>query len=203
MKKSLRLGLTGGIGSGKSTVAQFLSESGAAIFDADAISRTLTQPGGRAMPALLAEFGENMVNSDGAMNRDAMRALVFSDPLSKQRLEAIIHPLIGQVMQEQTQAALEEGKTLLVYDVPLLVEAGDRWRKQLDLVCVIDCSPETQMSRVLARSAMSQSEVERIIYHQVSRSQRLACADLVITNEGITLAQLKQQVNDMLASFGL
>jgi dephospho-CoA kinase len=132
-----------------------------------------------------------------------MRALVFSDPFSKRRLEAIIHPLVSQVMQEHAQAALDSGKACLVYDIPLLVEAGTRWRKQLDFVFVIDCSPEIQMSRVLARSPMPASEVTQIISQQASRSQRLACADVVLLNEDITLAQLKQQAHEMMASFGL
>jgi dephospho-CoA kinase len=202
-RKPLRLGLTGGIGSGKSTVARIMASAGAAVMDADAISRALTLPGGRAIPAILAEFGEQLIAPDGAMNRDAMRALVFSNPESKRQLEAIIHPLVGQVLQEESIAALAAGHACLVYDVPLLVESGERWRRQVNLVCVVDCGVETQIQRVMSRSQLGQAEIERIILQQASRQQRLDCADAVIFNEGIDLAHLKQLVHEMMARFGL
>jgi dephospho-CoA kinase len=197
------LGLTGGIGSGKSTVASILASAGAAVMDADAISRSLTLPGGRAIPAILAEFGEQLIAPDGAMDRDAMRALVFSNPQSKRQLEAIIHPLVGQVLQEESHAALAAGHACLVYDVPLLVESGERWRRQVDWVCVVDCEVETQIQRVMHRNQLSRAEIERIISQQANRQQRLDCADAVIFNEGIDLAQLKQMVHEMMARFGL
>ena len=202
-RKPLRLGLTGGIGSGKSTVASILASAGAAVMDADAISRSLTLPGGRAIPAILAEFGEQLIAPDGAMDRDAMRALVFSNPQSKRQLEAIIHPLVGQVLQEESHAALAAGHACLVYDVPLLVESGERWRRQVDWVCVVDCEVETQIQRVMRRNQLSRAEIERIISQQASRQQRLSCADAVIFNEGIDLAHLKQLVHEMMARFGL
>ena len=202
-RKPLRLGLTGGIGSGKSTVASILASAGAAVMDADAVSRSLTLPGGRAIPAILAEFGEQLIAPDGAMDRDAMRALVFSNPQSKRQLEAIIHPLVGQVLQEESHAALAAGHACLVYDVPLLVESGERWRRQVDWVCVVDCEVETQIQRVMHRNQLSRAEIERIISQQASRQQRLDCADAVIFNEGIDLAQLKQLVHEMMARFGL
>jgi dephospho-CoA kinase len=202
-RKPLRLGLTGGIGSGKSTVASIMASAGAAVMDADAISRSLTMPGGRAIPAILAEFGEQLIAPDGAMNRDAMRALVFSNPESKRQLEAIIHPLVGQVLQEESVAAIAAGHACLVYDVPLLVESGERWRRQVDLVCVVDCGVETQIQRVMSRNQLGRTEIERIISQQASRQQRLDCADAVIFNEGIDLAHLKQLVHEMMARFGL
>jgi dephospho-CoA kinase len=202
-RKPLRLGLTGGIGSGKSTVASIMASLGAAVMDADAISRSLTMPGGRAISAILAEFGEQLIASDGAMNRDAMRALVFSNPESKRQLEAIIHPLVGQVLQEESVAAIAAGHACLVYDVPLLVESGERWRRQVDLVCVVDCEVETQIQRVMSRNQLGRTEIERIISQQASRQQRLGCADAVIFNEGIDLANLKQLVHEMMARFGL
>jgi dephospho-CoA kinase len=202
-RKPLRLGLTGGIGSGKSTVASIMASAGAAVMDADAISRALTLPGGRAIPAILAEFGEQLIAPDGAMNRDAMRALVFSNPESKRQLEAIIHPLVGQVLQEESIAAIAAGHVCLVYDVPLLVESGERWRRQVDWVCVVDCGVETQIQRVMSRSQLGRAEIERIISQQASRQQRLDCADAVIFNEGIDLAHLKQLVHEMMARFGL
>ena len=202
-RKPLRLGLTGGIGSGKSTVASILARAGAAVMDADAISRSLTQPGGRAIPAILAEFGETLISPDGAMDREAMRALVFSNPSSKRQLEAIVHPLVGQVLQEQSHAAVAAGHTCLVYDVPLLVESGDRWRRQVDWVCVVDCEVETQIQRVMARNQLGRADIERIISQQASRQQRLACADAVIFNEGIDLTHLEHLVHEMMARFGL
>jgi len=202
-RQPVRLGLTGGIGSGKSTVAAFLAQAGAAVMDADAISRTLTQAGGLAIPAILAEFGESLITPDGAMNRDAMRALVFSNPQTKRQLEAIIHPLVAQALQAQTQAAMEAGKHCLVFDVPLLVESGERWRRQVDWVCVVDCQTETQIQRVMARNPLSRPEIEAIMAQQASRAQRLAHADVVIYNDGLDLDQLQTAVHDMLARFGL
>ncbi len=203
MSSPVRLGLTGGIGSGKSTVAALLAEAGAAIMDADAISRALTLPGGQAIPAILAAFGETFITPEGAMDRDAMRQRVFSDPLAKRQLEAIIHPLVASNLQAQTQAALDVGKSCLVFDVPLLVESGDRWRRQVDWVWVVDCQTDTQIQRVIQRNQLSSEAIHSIIAQQASRQQRLACADAVIYNDGIDLTQLKQQVREMMARFGL
>jgi dephospho-CoA kinase len=202
-RKPFRLGLTGGIGSGKSTVASILARAGAAVMDADAISRSLTLPGGRAIPAILAQFGEKLIAPDGAMDRDAMRALVFSNPQSKRLLEAIIHPLVGQVLQEQSSAAISAGHACLVYDIPLLVESGERWRSQVDWICVVDCEVETQIQRVMARNELGRHDVEQIISQQASRQQRLAIADTVIFNDGIDLAHLEHLVHEMMARFGL
>jgi dephospho-CoA kinase len=197
MRQPVRLGLTGGIGSGKSTVAAFMAQAGAAVMDADAISRALTQAGGQAIPAILAQFGETLITPEGAMNRDAMRALVFSNPQTKRQLEAIIHPLVAQALQAQTQAAIEAGKKCLVFDVPLLVESGERWRRQVDWVCVVDCQTDTQIQRVMVRNQLSQPEIE------ASRAQRLASADGVIYNDGLDLDQLQTAVHEMMARFGL
>ena len=198
-----RIGLTGGIGSGKSTVAGRLAERGAAIIDAGAISRSLTAPGGRAIEAIRQQFGEAMIAADGAMDRQAMRARVFSDPQARQQLEAIIHPLVGQITQEQAQAALQVGQRCLVHDVPLLVESGMRWRSQVDRILVVDCDTDTQRQRVVARSALAPEEVDRIISQQATRAQRLACADLVIFNQGLDLEGLRQQVRETARHFGL
>ena len=203
MRQPVRLGLTGGIGSGKSTVAAFLAQAGAAVMDADAISRALTQAGGQAIPAILAQFGETLITPEGAMNRDAMRALVFSNPQTKRQLEAIIHPLVAQALQAQTQAAIEAGKKCLVFDVPLLVESGERWRRQVDWVCVVDCQTDTQIQRVMARNQLSRPEIEAIMAQQASRAQRLASADGVIYNDGLDLDQLQTAVHEMMARFGL
>jgi len=203
MRQPVRLGLTGGIGSGKSTVAAFMAQAGAAVMDADAISRSLTQAGGQAIPAILAEFGETLITPEGAMNREAMRALVFANPQTKRQLEAIIHPLVAQGLQAQTQAAIQAGKNCLVFDVPLLVESGERWRRQLDWVCVVDCQTNTQIQRVMARSQLARPEIEAIMAQQASRAQRLASADAVIYNDGLDLDQLQTAVHEMMARFGL
>ena len=198
-----RLGLTGGIGSGKSTVAAMLAEQGAIIIDADAISRGLTAPGGRAIPEIRRLFGDVMVAADGAMDRQAMRSKVFSDPTARQLLESIIHPLVSQITQEQLQSAVQHGARCIVHDVPLLVESGERWRSQVDRVLVIDCEPATQRERVLARNGLPPEEVDRIIGQQASRQQRLACADLVIFNQGLSLEALRQHVREAALHFGL
>ncbi|MEY2769773.1 MAG: Dephospho-CoA kinase [Pseudomonadota bacterium] len=192
--RTWRIGLTGGIGSGKSTVAGMLRELGAAVIDADAISRGLTAAGGAALPEIARQFGTHMIGADGALDRSAMRQLVFADPAARQRLEAIIHPLVGQQTAERAQAALAQGCRVLVHDVPLLVEAGERWRRQLDRVWVVDCEEATQRERVMARSGLSAAEVQAIIDQQARRQQRLACADGVIRNEGLDLAALREQV---------
>ena len=202
-RQPVRLGLTGGIGSGKSTVAALLADAGAAVLDADAISRSLTQAGGQAIPAILAEFGEKLITPEGAMDRDAMRSLVFSNPQTKRQLEAILHPLVALGLQAQTQAAIDAGKTCLVFDVPLLVESGDRWRRQVDRVVVVDCDEDTQCQRVMQRSGLSAGEIRRIIGLQATRAQRLACADAVIFNQGLDLAELEAQVTQVAADFGL
>jgi dephospho-CoA kinase len=201
--RTWRIGLTGGIGSGKSTVAGFLARRGAAIIDADAISRSLTAPGGRAMAAIAHTFGEAMVGPDGAMNRQAMRERIFQDPHAKHQLEHIIHPLVGQITAEQAQTALQTGHRVLVFDVPLLVESGERWRKQVDRVIVVDCDTETQNQRVMARSGLSALEVERIVAQQATRAQRLACADITLVNQGLNFDELDAQVAQMAADFGL
>jgi len=188
-----RLGLTGGIGSGKSTVGQMLVDAGAALIDADAISRSTTAPGGSALAAICQTFGTEYITAEGALDRDRMRTLVFSDASAKQRLEAIIHPLVAVATHAQANAALQAGQTLLVFDVPLLVESG-RWRAQLDGVLVVDCEVATQIERVMTRSGLSEAAVQAIIDAQATRLQRLGAADWVIVNEGISLEILRANV---------
>jgi dephospho-CoA kinase len=201
--RTWRIGLTGGIGSGKSTVAGFLARRGAAVIDADAISRSLTAPGGRAMADIAHTFGAAMLSLDGAMDRQAMRERIFRDPQAKRQLEHIIHPLVSQITAEQAQAAVQSGHRVLVFDVPLLVESGERWRKQLDRVIVVDCDTETQTQRVMARSGLSAEEVKRIVAQQASRAQRLACADLVVVNQGLSFDNLDSLIGQVAADFGL
>ena len=190
----LRLGLTGGIGSGKSTVAQMLAARGAAVIDSDAIARSVTAANGSAMPAIAEAFGKEFVTPEGALDRDRMRALVFSDPSAKLRLEAIVHPLVGMATQAQAQAAIQAGHTLLVFDVPLLVESP-RWRKLVDKVLVVDCLESTQIERVIARSGLARDAVQNIIQAQATRAQRLAAADITLFNEGLDLEQLQVAVD--------
>jgi dephospho-CoA kinase len=188
------IGLTGGIGSGKSTVAKMLAEEGIPIIDADALSRGLTQAGGAAMAAISQAFGAGMIAQDGSLNRDAMRALMLQDACAKARLEAIIHPLVGQQINAQLAKAHGSGAALAVVDIPLLAEGGAQWRGRLDAVWVVDCLPATQIARVQARSGWPLAQVEAVMAAQISWQRRLACADAVISNEGVSLAQLKDQV---------
>lgn len=188
-----RIGLTGGIGSGKSTVASLLAQRGAAVIDADAIARAVTSAEGAAIPLITRTFGADFVDAQGALDRERMRALVFSDPAAKSRLEAIVHPLVGQETLRQTQMAIANGHTCLVFDVPLLIESG-RWRQQVDRVLVVDCSPDTQIKRVMARSALSREMVLSIVQAQSPSAVRLAAADWVIYNDGLSLDALANEV---------
>ena len=203
MQRSLqRIGLTGGIGSGKSTVARVLVECGAALIDADAISRQLTAPGGAAISALASQFGPQIITAEGAMDRDRMRQLAFNDPALNKQLEAIIHPLISQESLRQSSAAVDAGCACIVFDIPLLVESG-RWRQQLDRVLVVDCAEDTQIARVMARNGLTREGVEKIIAAQASRAQRLAAADICICNEGLSLQALARLVRQLAPRFGL
>ena len=198
-----RIGLTGGIGSGKSTVAGMLAARGAAVIDADAISRSLTATGGRAIAAIAQVFGRHMIDAQGALDRQAMRQEVFKNPESKKQLEAIVHPLVSQITQEQAQAAIHAGQHVLVFDVPLLVESGERWRKQVDRVVVVDCDAQTQRQRVVARSGLALDEIDRIMAQQAPRSARLAVADAVIFNQDLPLSELEAKVAQLAVNFGL
>ena len=189
----IRLGLTGGIGSGKSTVAQMLVGHGATLIDADAISRATTASGGAAIGQIAAQFGHDAINADGALKRDVMRQRVFADPGARQQLEAIIHPLVSSESARQIEAARQAGSPWVLFDIPLLVESK-RWRQQLDKVLVIDCQVATQISRVTQRSGWTQEAVKKVIALQATRIQRLAAADLVIYNDGLSLDELAVQV---------
>lgn len=192
----LRIGLTGGIGSGKSTVAGQLVAQGAALVDTDAIAKALTAPGGAAMPAIGEAFGAQMVDSDGALDRDRMRALAFADPLARKRLEAIIHPLIGDQARQAADAAERSGAPAVVFDVPLLTESA-HWRARVDRVLVVDCTRDTQIQRVMARSGWAKETVLRVIQQQAARERRRAIADAIIFNETLTLAALEKEVRGL------
>lgn len=199
MRPALRLGLTGGIGSGKSTVAQLLHERGATVIDADAISRACTQPGGSAMPAVAQSFGPAFIAHDGSLDRQRMRDHVFTNPDARRLLESIVHPLVAQEIQRQAKTATAHG---LVFDVPLLVESP-RWRPQLDLVLVVDCETATQIRRVTSRSGLERTAIEGIISSQSPRHKRLAVADLVIFNNGNEIQPLRRIVGQLADQIGL
>lgn len=186
-----KLGLTGGIGSGKSKVAEILASHGASVVDTDEIAHSLTAAGGAAMPAIGQNFGPSVLTEDGALDRVRMRERVFADAEQRKRLERILHPMIAEAVQARAQAA--DG-LYVVFVVPLLVESG-RWRDRLDRLCVVDCDAPTQIARVQARNGMTPERVQSILDVQATREERLAAADDVIRNTGDTsLASLQEQV---------
>ena len=192
----LRIGLTGGIGSGKTTVARRFAALGALVVDTDAVAHALTAPGGAAIAAIAAAFGPDLIAADGAMDRAKMRALVFEHPEQRLRLEAILHPMIGDATRAQASRA--DAGQAIVFDVPLLTESGT-WRARVDRVLVVDCAEATQVARVISRSGWSAEAVQRIIAQQASRVQRRAIADAVIVNEGLELTQLDAEVDALWA----
>jgi dephospho-CoA kinase len=189
----MRIGLTGGIGSGKSTVASLLVDAGATLIDTDAIARAITRPQGAAMPAIEAEFGRSVIAVDGGLDRTRMRELAFADTAARKRLEAILHPLIGAECERQAAASVSQ---MIVFDVPLLVESK-RWRVLVDRVLVVDATEETQVQRVVARSGWAPEAVRAVIAQQADRDMRRAAADAVIFNEKMSLAELSDQVRDL------
>jgi dephospho-CoA kinase len=200
-----RIGLTGGIGSGKSTVARLLVACGAVLVDADAIARQVTAAGGAAVKEIASQFGDQVITAEGAMDRDRMRQLAFNDPAARQRLEDIIHPLVRQETMRQSEQAVKAamgGGACIVFDIPLLVESG-RWRQQVDHVLVVDCSEATQIARVMARNGWTREAVEKIMAGQASRAQRLAAADSCIYNDGLSLEALDLLVRQLASRFGL
>lgn len=188
--ESLRIGLTGGIGSGKSTVASIWADAGAEVIDTDAIARQLTAPGGRAIPAILAAFGPRSVDERGALDRAYMRTTAFQDPLVKRELEAILHPMITAETQERASVSTSD---VIVFDVPLLVESG-RWRARVHRVLVVDCELDTQVARVVQRSHWPPEAVHAVIAQQATRERRRAAADAVIYNDGLDREALQRQV---------
>ena len=173
------IGLTGGIGSGKSMVADLFAQLGASVIDTDAIAHSLTTPGGVAIPALREAFGDAYLTPEGALNRAAMRELVFSDVSARHQLESILHPMIGQ---QSMLAALAAVGDYLIFVVPLLVESG-RWQERVDRVLVVDCPESLQVERVMRRNSLSAIQVQAIMASQAGRSERLAAADDVIVND--------------------
>lgn len=198
----MRVGLTGGIGSGKSTVARMLVDCGAVLIDADAISRAVTAAGGAAIAPVAAQFGTQAIAADGAMDRDFIRQLVFDDPAARSRLEAIIHPLVGFESLRQAEQAMRTGSACVLFDIPLLVESG-RWRQQLGKVLVVDCTEATQVARVIVRNGWTPEAVQKVMAGQASRAARRAAADICLFNDGLQLDELELAVEEISRSFGL
>lgn len=195
MKKYV-VGLTGGIGSGKSAVADIFRELGITVVDTDQIAHELTAGSGAAMPAILKRFGAQFVAADGALDRARMRALAFGDPKARRDLEAILHPMIRTCSQAQVDAATS---TYVLLVVPLLLESGD-YRKRVNRVLVIDCDEDTQVARVRRRSGLEADQVRAIIAAQVPRATRLALADDVIRNDR-ELSDLRREVERLHARY--
>jgi dephospho-CoA kinase len=192
MSGRFTVGLTGGIGSGKSVVARLFAERGVTIVDTDQIARGLTIPGGAAMPDIIAEFGPDMADAQGAMDRARMRELVFREPDAKRRLEAILHPRIRDAVA--AAAAIATGP-YTIFDVPLLVESG-AWKDRVDRVLVVDCPEEVQVARVMARNGLPEDQVRAIMAAQVPRATRLAAADDIVNNGG-QLEDLPPQIEHL------
>jgi dephospho-CoA kinase len=189
----LRFGLTGGIGSGKSTVGALLASLGAVVIDTDLIARRLTMPGGAAIETIRTAFGAEYIAPDGSLDRPRMRLAAFDDSSVRSRLEGILHPLIGREVEHEAAAAPADAGAL-VYDVPLLIESG-RWRSRVDAVWVVDCDEVLQVERVTARPGWSEAAARAVILHQATRRERRAGADAVIHNQGISLVDLADEVH--------
>ena len=200
--RPLRLGVTGGIGSGKSTFAAMLRDCGAALIDADAIARAVTEAGGPAIGGIRDTFGADYIDKQGALDRVRMRALVFADAGAKERLEAIVHPLVGNAIAQAAAVAAQAGQRLIVFDIPLLTESP-RWARQLDAVLVVDCREESQVARVQARNGLTEDAIRAIMATQSSRAVRRAAADFVVYNDALTLSDLQTKARQVAAGFGL
>ncbi len=196
MQTTLRLGVTGGIGSGKSTVCQRLIGMGASVIDADAISRACTAVGGPALPAIAQAFGDAVFKAPGVLDRDRLRDLVFDDPQARERLQALLHPMIAAEIERQTAQAIVREVPCIAFDIPLLVEST-RWRPNLHRVLVVDCSPATQIQRVGQRSGLDAISVKKIMSNQSSRAARLQSADFVIFNESLSIDEIDAQLGAM------
>ena len=187
-----RIGLTGGIGSGKSTLGQMMVARGIPLVDADAIAHQVTASQGAGIEPIRRQFGDAFIDAQGALDRARMRQHVFSNPSAKLALQSLLHPLIHQRILEEVAKTAKEGKTMVLIDIPLLVESS-HWRGQLDKVIVVDCAEATQVRRVMARNHMAEADVRQIMANQAKRSQRLAAADVVVFNDPDDLAHLQAQ----------
>lgn len=186
------VGLTGGIGSGKTAVSDRLAQLGAGVIDTDLIAHQITALNGAAIPLIRKQFGSEFIDPHGALDRVKMRSLVFADPQARKTLETITHPLIREETISQAKGLIEAKVPYLVFVVPLLIESGN-WLSLLDYLVVVDCSEETQIERVMHRSKLARNEVERILKAQASRQERIAHADMLIENQG-SLSDLEADV---------
>jgi len=184
------VGLTGGIGSGKSAAADRFAARGATVVDTDAIAHALTAAGGRAMPDIREAFGSSVIAADGSLDRAAMRALAFAEPQVRKRLEAILHPLIRE---ESERHCREAPSIYVILAVPLLIESGS-YRERCDRICVVDCPESLQIERVKARSGLDEAQIRAIMAAQATREQRRAAADDIVDNGG-TLTELNAQID--------
>jgi dephospho-CoA kinase len=191
---AMLVGLTGGIGSGKSTVAALLGRHGASLIDADAISRAATARGGAAIDQIAEQFGEEYLMPDQSLDRDRMRSLAFADRAVRTKLEAIVHPIVGAEIQRQVDLALGQRVQCIAIEIPLLVESG-RWRKRLGRVLAVDCSEQTQVRRIAKRSGLETAQAMKIIKAQASRDARLLAADIVVQNDLDSMTALEAQVD--------
>ena len=186
------IGLTGGIGSGKTAVSDLLGELGAGIIDTDLISHQITAPSGKAIPLIAKAFGADFIDPQGALIRSKMRTLVFENPGARKVLEQITHPLIQEETSKQAFELAKSGVPYLVFVVPLLIESGS-WVNLIDYLVVVDCPEEVQIQRVMHRNNMTRSDVENILKAQTNRNTRLEAANAVIENQG-SLDALKSEV---------
>ena len=193
LTQRLTIGLTGGIGSGKSTVGALLKALGADVVDTDAIARALCAAGGPAIGPIRRAFGAAFIDDTGALDRARMRELVFADPSARHRLEAILHPMIGDETRRREAASQS---AVIAFDVPLLVESG-HWRDRVQHILVVDCEEATQIERVAARPGWSVESARAVMAQQATRAARLACADSVIYNDGISLDELAARVRGL------
>jgi len=191
MTKKVVIGLTGGIGSGKSAASSLFADAGIDIIDADEVARLVVKAGSPGLAAIVAHFGKDILADDGTLNRSALRERVFNTPCEKNRLNALLHPLIRQAMMQQIKASTSP---YCILSVPLLVEG--KLHEMCDRVVVVDCPEEMQLSRAMQRDGSTQTTIENIMASQATRAQRLAVADDVIDNSG-SLANLKQQVDTL------
>lgn len=196
----IRVGLTGGIGSGKSEVSKRLAARGAAIIDADQAARDVVAPGTQGLEQVVAAFGDGVLAPDGSLNRPKLGEIVFGDQAALGKLNAIVHPLVHQHMADAEERAIRDGgdEAVIVHDIPLLAEAGDSRSSGFDLVIVVDVPRETQLERLTGRRGMKAEDAEARMANQATREQRLAIADIVIDNSG-TLEDLDKRIDEVWA----
>ncbi|MCY0388925.1 dephospho-CoA kinase [Robbsia sp. Bb-Pol-6] len=190
----LRIGLTGGIGSGKTVVSDRFAALGASVIDSDVLARRVTAPGGTAIAPIAAAFGADFLADDGSLDRARMREKVFADAAARRQLESITHPLIRAETERELRQPHHAAAPYLIFAVPLLVESG-RWASRVDRVLVVDCAIETQIVRVMRRNRLSEAQVRAIIASQASRESRLAAADDTLVNDHKPLAALHAEID--------